>query len=333
MNNELRLRFSFGSKYNFPKKLMAVADDGILIRWTVDNSRLVVQKKEFEENVMTMYPGFVQVGTFHNLRRLFRDYSFNFRIIQNKHSYRGLQVEFRHPHFSRDNFHLLSLVKKRPRKSKYSNYYKYQRQIRPLAPSSTRYCKRKLNFQRNSGYPLHLKRTKNSLRSYSYQPSRKDDGALSTELPTEDFNSKQCPHTSFVSNSQNYSDHIMKGGIYELFSGAEMSPIIKTRQKLSSRVIFNFKPEETTADIIHKNLEAELDDIPQDRDQLKLLQVFAKNELIEEEFWELITKKSCLPCRGMSWETIKEHIDRLACQELSPLHFKGYYYELPLSEM
>ncbi|KAH9518529.1 hypothetical protein Btru_017061 [Bulinus truncatus] len=63
---------------------------------------------------MKLYPGFVQVETFHNLRRLFRDYGFRFRILRKKKPY-GAKVEFRHPHFLRDSPDMILRVKKRNR--------------------------------------------------------------------------------------------------------------------------------------------------------------------------------------------------------------------------
>lgn len=321
MNDNFLLRLSFVSKYKFPKKLMKVANDGILIKWTEDNDGLLVHKKEYEDNVMKMYPGFVQVGAFNNLRRLFRDYNFDFRIVQNKYSNRGLQVEFRHPNFTKDNFHSLSQVKKRPRKSSY-NYYKHKRQLglslRTKSSSSTKY-RRKLHNVQSQG-------------KRSYGSARFDDD----DTPIWDLPIKT---NNFVFNhetptKQMCSPPLMQGGIYELFSGAEMSPIIKPRKnrKLSSRL----KPEKDIAIVDCKRQEVnEIEPQPGlwDKDRLKLMQLCAKNELTEDEFWEWATKDSNLSCQEMSWEMIKEHIDKVVCQELSPLHFKGYYYELSLSEL
>ena len=323
MNKESQPRISFGSQYKFPKKLMTVANDGILIKWSDDNSGIIVQEKEFERNVMQMYPGFVQVETFHNLRRLFRDYNFKFRILQRKRSSSGMVLEFRHQSFSRDNFDQLSHVKKRQRPRKLKYLYRYQRHPKPLAPSLIQ-CKRKtlksITWKRETG---------SAHRHFHSKPTSRADKLPSLELSDSRKNS-YIPHLSVALSDQKncfnlHSTRTCK--IYELFSGAEFNPIIKPKQRLSSTVI---PPE---SHVIAKDFNSQNHYSVMDNNRHALLQVYAKNELNEEEFWELITRNSCLSCSGMSWEMIKEYIDRSVCQESSPLHFKGFYYDLPLSEM
>ncbi|CAG5127453.1 unnamed protein product [Candidula unifasciata] len=93
-------RISFGSHYKFPLKLYQVADDETIIKWADDGNSVVVEQVEFEDNVMLFYPGFVQVRSFHNLRRLFRDYGFRFQVLRKRKPY-GLKLKFRHPFFTR----------------------------------------------------------------------------------------------------------------------------------------------------------------------------------------------------------------------------------------
>ena len=302
---------------------MEVANDGVLITWTNDSSGLIVQEREFEENVMQMYPGFVQVETFHNLRRLFRDYSFKFRILQRKRSSHGLSIEFRHPSFSRNSYDQLPQVKKRQRVRKSKYVSRYQRQLRPMGTYIAKGYKRKILFQNQSSILRTLKHEMSPDHSIRDNPNSREDNSLPLNL------SNQVRDLSPTAEDQYGSFHSgTTSRIFELFSGAEVCSPVKPERKLGP----SFGARHTTTG--KKFLDDQRDACARDENCLSaLLQVYAKNELSEGQFWEFISRSCCIPCSDMSWEMIKECIDRLVYQELSPLHFKGFYYELALSEL
>ncbi|KAK3100314.1 hypothetical protein FSP39_018068 [Pinctada imbricata] len=72
-----RLRLSMDPKDRFPEKLYDVANDGYLVSWNGPGTAVCANEEEFEENVMDCYPGFVQISSFANFRRLFREYGFD----------------------------------------------------------------------------------------------------------------------------------------------------------------------------------------------------------------------------------------------------------------
>lgn len=97
---------SYRSKFfRFPEKLFKVTNDSLIIRWTEDGYGILIEEFHYESHVMDLYPGFVQVGTFHNLRRLLRDYGFEFVVLRRRHglSDLGMKLEYRHPLFTRDS--------------------------------------------------------------------------------------------------------------------------------------------------------------------------------------------------------------------------------------
>jgi hypothetical protein len=85
-------------KERFPEKVYDVANDGYLVSWNGCGDGVVVNEKEFERKVMRCYPGFVKISSFANFRRLFREYGFDWEIIDRseKHSY---TFEFSHQSF------------------------------------------------------------------------------------------------------------------------------------------------------------------------------------------------------------------------------------------
>ena len=105
---------SYRSKFfRFPEKLFKVVNDGIVITWNENGTGIVIEEDIFEAHVMDLYPGFVQVGTFHNLRRLLRDYGFDFIVIRKRRQKTptvALKIEYRHPLFTR-NASMLDLYK------------------------------------------------------------------------------------------------------------------------------------------------------------------------------------------------------------------------------
>ncbi|KAK7108933.1 hypothetical protein V1264_013068 [Littorina saxatilis] len=102
----LRTRLFCDSKGRFPGKLYEVASDGYLIKWSSDGLSIFVEEEYFEDKVMECYPGFVQIATFLNLRRLFREYSFDWRIVEGTDTL----FEFSHPDFIRGREDLLREV-------------------------------------------------------------------------------------------------------------------------------------------------------------------------------------------------------------------------------
>lgn len=108
----LRIRLSMDPKERFPEKLYDVASDGYLVSWNGCGDGVVVNEEKFEENVMKCYPGFVQISSFANFRRLFREYGFDWEIVERyeKHSY---TFEFSHPSFKHGKRNLLCKIQTR----------------------------------------------------------------------------------------------------------------------------------------------------------------------------------------------------------------------------
>ncbi|KAL3864638.1 hypothetical protein ACJMK2_006303 [Sinanodonta woodiana] len=101
-----RLRLSMDPKERFPEKLYDVVNDGILVCWNHNGSvSLCVDEKVFEKNVKICYPGFLQIPTFLNFRRLFREYGFDWRVNDEG------DLEFSHPGFDQNDRTRLSMVK------------------------------------------------------------------------------------------------------------------------------------------------------------------------------------------------------------------------------
>ena len=125
-----RPRVCFEPKARFPVKLYEVANDGFLVKWSSSGTSVFVEEDFFEEKVMKCYPGFVQIASFPNIRRLFREYSFDWRIVEGTETV----FEFSHPDFIRDRKELLHGIKTK-RKS-FLKYCNQRRSVRPLATSS-----------------------------------------------------------------------------------------------------------------------------------------------------------------------------------------------------
>lgn len=91
----VRLRFNQKDQ-QFPEKLYDVANDGYLVRWNGCGTAIQVDDPDkFENEVMKCYPGFLQIPSFANFRRLFREYSFRRTLLDD-----GLTLEFSHPYFA-----------------------------------------------------------------------------------------------------------------------------------------------------------------------------------------------------------------------------------------
>ena len=106
-NTKRRIRLIFNPKDGFPSKLYDVCNDGYLIKWNRNGSVSVTDEADFEAQVMEIYPGFLQIPSFLNFRRLFREYGFEWVINQDN------VLEFSHPLFVRGRKQLLSDIKTR----------------------------------------------------------------------------------------------------------------------------------------------------------------------------------------------------------------------------
>ena len=102
-----RFRLIVDFKSQFPEKLYDVANDGALIKWNRNGSVSVTSEQEFENNVMKWYPGFLQIPSFQNLKRLFREYGFDRIVNQNN------QYEWSHEMFVRGRREFLPEIKTR----------------------------------------------------------------------------------------------------------------------------------------------------------------------------------------------------------------------------
>jgi hypothetical protein len=102
-----RYRLIVDFKSQFPEKLYDVVNDGALIKWNRNGSISVTSEEEFENNVMKWYPGFLQIPSFQNFKRLFREYGFDRVVNQNN------QYEWSHEMFVRGRREFLSEIKTR----------------------------------------------------------------------------------------------------------------------------------------------------------------------------------------------------------------------------
>lgn len=96
---------------HFPVKLWDVVNDenSKIFKWSEDGESFLVDEQQYEHKIMEQYPGFVQRSSFPNLRRLLREYSFKWKIIEQTGEY-----EFSHPGFKQgQKEQLLSIMTKR----------------------------------------------------------------------------------------------------------------------------------------------------------------------------------------------------------------------------
>lgn len=97
----------------FPEKFWAVVDDpNDLLYWGEDGDTVIVDDKKYEEEIMLRYPGFTQINSFANLRRLLREYGFSWSIREN-----GF-FEFSHSHMKKGHPELLKGVKTKRKAAK-----------------------------------------------------------------------------------------------------------------------------------------------------------------------------------------------------------------------
>jgi hypothetical protein len=93
------------SRERFPEKAFTVANDGFLLKWNDEGTAVYVDDTDFENIVMKYYPGFLQIPSFANFRRLFREYGFDWVILDETNF-----LQFSHPFFIRGNPDLLPNV-------------------------------------------------------------------------------------------------------------------------------------------------------------------------------------------------------------------------------
>lgn len=104
----------------FPEKFWAVVNDSNdMLYWGENGDTVIVDDKKYEEGIMTRYPGFVQINSFANLRRLLREYGFSWSICDN-----GF-FEFSHAHMKKDRPELIKGVKTKRRAMRAGSHHPY----------------------------------------------------------------------------------------------------------------------------------------------------------------------------------------------------------------
>ncbi|WAR21045.1 hypothetical protein MAR_015019 [Mya arenaria] len=120
-----RYRLIMDFKANFPEKLYDVCNDGALVHWNPNGSLspafyaemtvtdfcplafLIFTAKIRQWEKFAKYPGFLQIPSFLNFKRLFREYGFERDINQN-----GI-IEWSHPWFVRGRREMVNNIKTR----------------------------------------------------------------------------------------------------------------------------------------------------------------------------------------------------------------------------
>lgn len=104
----------------FPEKFWAVVNDcNDMLYWGENGDTVIVDDKKYEDGIMVRYPGFVQINSFANLRRLLREYGFSWSICDN-----GF-FEFSHSDMKKDRPELLKGVKTKRRAMKAGSHHPY----------------------------------------------------------------------------------------------------------------------------------------------------------------------------------------------------------------
>lgn len=291
-----RPRISFGTQYKFPLKLYEIANDGMIIKWTGNGTAITIEEREFEDNILQYYPGFVQVKSFQNFRRLLRDYTFKFRILRRRKPC-GFMLEYRHPFFLRDRPDQVLQIRKSKRR-----YF-----MHPLATSSPK-----------NKMPQRLKPDKCDI-SLSFSCD-KEEFDCRTQLLTEHLvlenvsaNRNVCPSTAQAKFDKEIFGEKSSACIAEVLPVGSRNPLVLVRH------------QPTKTDTGSEKLT--------EKDLFRLAQIFAGNELSETEFWEVATRRCGEQWRDKSWDATMELLTRIVDPGLSPLHHKGFYYELSIEEM
>ena len=124
-------------KSQFPEKLYDVVNDGYLIHWNRNGSISVNSEEEFENSVMRLYPGFLQIPTFLNFKRLFREYGFD-RVVNENNEY-----EFSHPFFIRGRRDLTKKILTRRKSLRFPANFNREEPLIINAEEGKRYSTRK----------------------------------------------------------------------------------------------------------------------------------------------------------------------------------------------
>ena len=268
--DELRLRprVSFEPKARFPFKLYDVANDGFLVKWSPSGTSVYVEEGFFEENVMKCYPGFVQIASFANVRRLFREYSFDWSIVEGTDNV----FEFSHPDFIRERKDLLHAIKTKRKSLRRS--YNPRRFVGPLAASSPkrrglrRRCRRRRETSESDSCPDTFSVNSGSFcradASFTLSATRSSSDFSPTASSCE-FRSKE------IGNASNH-----------LYSSTQVLNAIDGRSVCLNGLESDGRP-------VHQEL-------------LNVLAVYAQNELREEEFLQLLANTAA------SEESIHNHV-------------------------
>lgn len=168
-----RYRLILDFKSQFPEKLYEVANDGALIKWNRNGSVSVPDTEAFEENVMKWYPGFLQIPSFQNLKRLFREYGFD-RDVNEKNQY-----EWSHEMLVPGRRDLLSEIKTRRKSYKTPQNREFDQDSIVATPAGRRFPLRK------------RARTKRFSSNSETSQSITDYGGAGEGLSPANFTSKQ----------------------------------------------------------------------------------------------------------------------------------------------
>jgi len=105
----------------FPEKLYAAMDaPNAVIKWTNNGRAICIDAEDYEQNVMHVHPGLMEISSFANFRRQMREYGFDWTYQPETREF-----EFSHPSFLRGRPDLLTDVltrRKRRRKHGVASY-------------------------------------------------------------------------------------------------------------------------------------------------------------------------------------------------------------------
>lgn len=274
--SRVKLRLRFDPKTRFPFKLYDVANDSYLVKWNSDGTSVLVDEETFEEEVMRCYPGFVKIASFVNFRRLFREYSFEWKIVDGTDSL----FEFSHPSFVRGGMSLLAGVKTK-RKSFYKPFLCRREEMCPLATSSPKqYSQRRNRCRRRTS------ESENSCDNMSEDVNRLSE--LSA-LKTGFRNVSKFPQTV-------PSAAVVAAATATAFGDDDGSSLVHGHQPYLSTQVMSAMGGAVDVALSGDNRLSM-------HDLNEVLAIYAKNELSEEEFLQLLSNKSD--------ETLGEAMQRL----------------------
>ncbi|KAL8604978.1 hypothetical protein ACOMHN_028606 [Nucella lapillus] len=246
-----RTRLSFDPKARFPAKLFDVANDGYLLTWNSDGTGIIVDEAVFEKTVMYSYPGFVQIASFLNLRRLFREYSFDWQIVEGTVTV----FQFSHPAFIRDREDLLDEVRTKRKSGRDMD----------LGLANKRSYVQCLHG--GSFSPKELEKCQ--YRSRRYSGKNPDEYADFSDMGGTDSRSSLS-----LTAARSSSDSSQGTSCYEHCGFADQVETPEFHQ-YSTGIVSSVDG---------------YDSKPTQQDLLNVLAVYAKNELSEEEYFQLLAK-------------------------------------------